>query len=407
MKKILSILISLLLISQSVSVFANNTQPEITSNTITQQADTIKVQFSLKAGYCHSINSQAVLDISNSGKTYTKIIDIGNEIPSQEVTLYVDAYSIGDTFTITPTAGAEKLYYNGNVYTQTNPLLLTPEFSTENGSFTQKPISIEYVPYYQNAVNISYNGTELSFTAVPRHIGANIIAPIDELATALGLTYTLHDGAHKVSSGSASIIADSAGNVSISGNAVTPVVSPMIISNKLFVPVELFASAFGFNLSLSQGDDKATLNIASTATQSSSLPANYVNSKGLSSQTDYLIWVSKSDYTVRVYLGSQGNWNEIKSFTCAIGAPKTPTCEGTYRYYQSQPKWDYGSYYVGPIMRFNGGYAIHSTLMYYSGVPKDNRVGMKLSLGCVRLRPEDINWLFYYVPLYTTIHITG
>ena len=58
-------------------------------------------------------------------------------------------------------------------------------------------------------------------------------------------------------------------------------------------------------------------------------------------------------------------------------------------------------------MRFNGGYAIHSTLLYPNGTPKDNRVGVKISHGCIRLRPDDINWMFYYVPLKTTIHITG
>ena len=135
--------------------------------------------------------------------------------------------------------------------------------------------------------------------------------------------------------------------------------------------------------------------------------AYYVNQKGLSSQTEYLIWVSKSEFKVRVFRGSKGNWNLINSLTCAIGKPSTPTCEGTYKYYQAQKMWDYGSYYVGPIMRFNGGYAIHSTLIYKNGTPKDNRVGMKLSLGCVRLQPQDINWLFSTIPLYTTIHITG
>lgn len=133
----------------------------------------------------------------------------------------------------------------------------------------------------------------------------------------------------------------------------------------------------------------------------------YVNSAELSSETDYLVWVSKSEFKVRVYLGSKGNWEPVKTFTCAIGKPSTPTCEGTYKYYQAQTMWDYGSYYVGPIMRFNGGYAIHSTLIYKNGTPKDNRVGMKLSLGCVRLQPPDINWMATYVPLRTTIHITG
>lgn len=133
----------------------------------------------------------------------------------------------------------------------------------------------------------------------------------------------------------------------------------------------------------------------------------YVNQQGLSSKTDFLVWVSKHEYKVRVYAGSKGNWNLINEFTCTIGKPSTPTCEGTYRYYQAQKMWDYDTYYVGPIMRFNGGYAIHSTLIYKDGTPKDDRVGMELSLGCVRLQPPDINWMASVVPLNTTIHITA
>ena len=133
----------------------------------------------------------------------------------------------------------------------------------------------------------------------------------------------------------------------------------------------------------------------------------YVNSADLESETDYLIWVSKNDFKVRLYKGSKNNWDFVKEYTCAIGKDSTPTCTGTYKYYSKEKQWSYSSYYVGPIMRFNGGYAIHSTLIKYNGVPYDNRVGMKLSHGCVRLQPQDINDLIGIVPLQTTIHITN
>ncbi len=133
---------------------------------------------------------------------------------------------------------------------------------------------------------------------------------------------------------------------------------------------------------------------------------NQMNSLNISSDTDYLIWVSKSEYKLRVFLGSKGNWDLIKEFTCAIGKDSTPTCTGQYKYYSKEKMWSYNKYYVGPIMRFNGGYAIHSTLLKYDGTPYDNRVGMKLSHGCVRLQPQDINWLVCFAPLYTTVYIT-
>ncbi|MGN1097386.1 MAG: L,D-transpeptidase, partial [Clostridia bacterium] len=132
-----------------------------------------------------------------------------------------------------------------------------------------------------------------------------------------------------------------------------------------------------------------------------------INSRGISSDTEYLVWVSKSEYTVRVYRGSEGNWKKINSFLCAIGAPSSPTCEGVYKYYQRQSRWEYPNYYCGPIMRFNGGFAIHSTLLRYNGTDYDGRVGARISHGCVRVRPENINWLAETVPLYSTIYITA
>ena len=56
-------------------------------------------------------------------------------------------------------------------------------------------------------------------------------------------------------------------------------------------------------------------------------------------------------------------------------------------------------------MRFNGGYAIHSTLLRYDGTPYDDRVGVKISHGCIRLRKDDINWMVSYIPLNTRIYI--
>ena len=133
----------------------------------------------------------------------------------------------------------------------------------------------------------------------------------------------------------------------------------------------------------------------------------YVNSAGLTSDTDHLIWVSKASFTVHIFKGSQGNWQEICAFPCAIGAPYTPTPTGTYKFYERVTAWDYGSYYVGPIMRFNGGYCLHSTLINKNGTDRDGRVGAMISHGCVRMKPRHINWMYNTIPMYTTVHVTN
>lgn len=175
-----------------------------------------------------------------------------------------------------------------------------------------------------------------------------------------------------------------------------------------FVPLRRVAEYFecGYNV-ISDNVNQKNVSLSISKHCKAYKEAAYVNENGYESDTDYLVWVSKNDYSVNVYLGAKGNWRLIKSARCAIGAPSTPTIEGVFKYHQYQPRWQYDGYYCGPIMRFYKGYALHSTLIKSNGKPYDNRVGVKISHGCVRLRPEDINYLVNYVPIGTTVVVTG
>lgn len=134
----------------------------------------------------------------------------------------------------------------------------------------------------------------------------------------------------------------------------------------------------------------------------------FVNSRGIGSPTDYMIWVSKANFTVTIFERNEEDaWDCLRIMPCSIGAPGTPTITGQFQYYQYQDKWDYGSYYCGPIMRFYGGYALHSVLVYNNGTFRDGRIGMKISHGCVRMLPEDIQWLADITPLKTKVYVTN
>jgi len=133
----------------------------------------------------------------------------------------------------------------------------------------------------------------------------------------------------------------------------------------------------------------------------------FINSKGIKSTTPYMIWVSKANYTVSVFVTNNGKWECIKHFGCSIGAPNSPTVVGQFKYIQYQKAWDYGTYYVGPVMRFYRGYAIHSTLIKKDGTDYDGRIGKMISHGCVRVRPENMNWLISAIPMDTTIYVTN
>ena len=179
------------------------------------------------------------------------------------------------------------------------------------------------------------------------------------------------------------------------------------IGDTPYVPLSEVAVYFACNYTVKEDTPyQSVINLTPSVYAERNEKEDYVNGIDISSKTDYLVWVDKSDYKVNVFLGKNGNWRHVTSFDCAIGAPSSPTVEGSFEYYSYHDRWTYSNYYCGPIMRFYNGYAIHSTLIRYNGIPYDNRVGVKISHGCVRVRPEGIKWLVDYIPLYTRILVT-
>lgn len=136
------------------------------------------------------------------------------------------------------------------------------------------------------------------------------------------------------------------------------------------------------------------------------LAEKFVIQNGIDSKTNYLIWISKKDFRLHLFKGSKGNWKLEKSFPCTIGAPSTPTITGQYDYIEKLSRWTYPKYYVGPVMRFYNGYAIHTVLLKYDGTEYDGRVGHQLSLGCIRVKKDAMEYLVETVPMKTKIYIT-
>ena len=134
----------------------------------------------------------------------------------------------------------------------------------------------------------------------------------------------------------------------------------------------------------------------------------FVNAKGYSSPTPYLLWVSRSAQKVNVFEGSKENWELIHEFDCATGAPGSSTPVGVTYVTYKQTNWTTSSYTCRPIVRFypNTGYAFHSRL-YYPGTDKvkDPSMGFPVSHGCVRMMDEGIYWLYDNVPTKTTVVI--
>ncbi len=181
--------------------------------------------------------------------------------------------------------------------------------------------------------------------------------------------------------------------------------APFYVGETVYAPMQNLCKAFGFLVQIKEKDSILTVFVDSPAGEECEEEI-YVNKAGLTSETPYLIWVNKSKYTVNVFLKEKGRWDLIYTCKCSIGTDSTPTVTGTFKYFSREKRWTYPDFYVGPIMRFYRGYAIHSTLLNFDGSNYNATVGKKLSHGCVRVLPEDINWMVCYVPLYTTIYVT-
>lgn len=141
---------------------------------------------------------------------------------------------------------------------------------------------------------------------------------------------------------------------------------------------------------------------------SAGLKESYINGKGYSSKTKYLVWVSRQNQKVYVFTGSKQHWKLSKTFICGTGKNSTPTPTGvTYITYREKG-WNHKSYSCKPVVRFypDTGYAFHSRLYYpnYNGL-KDKRIGFPISAGCVRMLDTDITYLYKNIPNNSTVVI--
>ena len=131
----------------------------------------------------------------------------------------------------------------------------------------------------------------------------------------------------------------------------------------------------------------------------------FVNYKGYSSSTEYLIWVNRAYQRTNVYIGSKGHWKLIKVFVVGTGRPGSVTPVGVFKVFGKQSGWYKTKYDVKPIVNFyQGGYAFHSRLLYHgTDEVKDPSIGFPVSLGCMRMYNEDIQWMYDNIPIWTTV----
>ena len=133
----------------------------------------------------------------------------------------------------------------------------------------------------------------------------------------------------------------------------------------------------------------------------------WVNAKGYSSQTKYLIWINISHQRVNIFEGSKGNWTLHKSYLVGTGAKGTDTPVGVYTVgTRTKTGWTTDTYNVRPVLRFKmgSGLAFHSRIYdpNYTRII-DGSIGFPVSHGCIRMYDEDVWWMYQEIPQNTTV----
>ncbi len=132
----------------------------------------------------------------------------------------------------------------------------------------------------------------------------------------------------------------------------------------------------------------------------------WVNAKGYKSTSEYLIWINTTYQRVNVFTGSQGNWKLDRTFLVGTGRNGHNTPVGVYTVTYRQTDWTTSTYHVSPVVRFKqgSGLAFHSRKYNPRGTRMiDPSIGYPISLGCIRMYDEDIDWIYNVIPKGTTV----
>lgn len=365
------------------------------------------------------IDEQEVLT-ENEFSVQVKIGENGNLLPQNFVLgiyssdkqfwgakhIFVDAENTSEVMTFTLPEKSDKLYISSFSGAES---IACGGASYKVGDMIEVGDSaeIEIIPMKAPYVKAYANEWELYFENPAKIINGAAMIPLDEYLTAMSMMHCKTENGDKteISADGHKVEFYLGGNDMYADGRVTySEAVPVKINGTLYVPVRFLIEGLGGKIIVNNNTEDI-LDITADY-HFSGLKESEFFVRDIKSRTNYLIWVSRKDFSVTVFENKNGTWAEQKVFPCSVGAVSTPTVTGEFEYFSKEKQWSYPTYYVGPIMRFYHGYALHSTLLRYNGSDADARLGKRISHGCVRMKPADINWMADTVPLYTKVYIT-
>ena len=116
----------------------------------------------------------------------------------------------------------------------------------------------------------------------------------------------------------------------------------------------------------------------------------FVKENNIQSSTDYLLITSLKDKFTYVYEYKNG-WELEYKWSSTVGKSSTPTIKGVFVKYATNIVDDY---YYHSIIYDDKGFNI-----------KDDRLGVAISHGCIRLATSSAKWIYDNIPEGTPIII--
>ena len=143
--------------------------------------------------------------------------------------------------------------------------------------------------------------------------------------------------------------------------------------------------------------------IYTTKKYSTEVKTAFVNYKGYSSKTKYLIWISHYTQQVSIFEGSKGKWKMIRTFICATGTAKNHSTRGVFKITYKEKGWFYTSTKELYVTHYKGRNSFHTRPLWNNGSVQNPTIGKPASHGCVRCYNQDAKYIYDKMPIGTTV----
>lgn len=143
--------------------------------------------------------------------------------------------------------------------------------------------------------------------------------------------------------------------------------------------------------------------IYTTKKYSTEVKTAFVNYKGYSSKTKYLIWISHYTQQVSIFQGSKGKWKMIRTFICATGTAKNHSPRGVFKITYKEKGWFYTSTKELYVTHYKGRNSFHTRPLWNNGSVQNPTIGKPVSHGCVRCYNQDAKYIYDKMPIGTTV----